>query len=307
MANIVFNRTNELKQLEPGLNAIFGDTYNGYEMEHAELFQSETSDRAYEEDVLMTGFAGAPDKEEGEAVTYDSATEGWLARYNHVTVALAFAMTEEAMEDNLYERMSVRLTRSLATAMAHTKQVKGANIFNQGFNTDGLHNGGDGVPLFSASHPLINGNTFSNTAAVDLSEDALEDAFIAIEGWTNDRGIPMAFQARKLAIPRNLVFVANRLINPRAVERPGTAERDINAIVALGMLPEGYCVNHRFTDPDAWFLLTDCPDGLKHFTRVGVQTGFEGDFETGNVRYKSRERYSFGWSNPRGAYGSSGN
>lgn len=303
----VFNRTNELKQLEPGLNAVFGDTYKGYEQEHTQLFKTESSDRAYEEDVLFTGFAGAADKAEGDGVTYDSATEGWTARYNHITVALAFAITEEAMEDNLYERMSVRLTRSLATSMAHTKQVKAANVFNFGFTADGLHNGGDGVPLFSASHPLIDGALFSNTAAVDLSEASLEDAFIAIEGWTDDRGIPIALQAQRLAIPRNLVFVAERLLSPRAVERVGTAEREINAIVSKGMLPGGYFVNHRFTDPDAWFLLTDCADGLKHFDRVPVQTAFEGDFETGNVRYKARERYSFGWSNPRCAYGSTGN
>lgn len=302
---VAFNRTAELKQLEPGLNTVFGETYMGYEQEHSELFREESSDRAWEEDVLFTGFAGAPDKEEGGNVAYDTATEAWVARYNHVTVAMAFAMTEEAMEDNLYERLSVRLTRSLATSMAHTKQVKAANVMNNA--TSASYLGGDGVALASASHPLVNGGTLSNYVSVDLSETALENAMITVAGWTNDRGIPIAIQVRKLAIPRNLVFTAERLTSPKAVNQVDTAERNINAIVSLGMIPEGYCVNHRFTDTDAWFLLTNADNGLKHFNRVPVQTAFEGDFETGNMRYKARERYSFGWSDWRGVYVSDGN
>lgn len=302
----VINRTNELKQLEPGLNAIFGMTYDGYEKEAEMLFDQETSDRAYEEEVLMTGFGAAVDKVEGAAVTYDSATESWVSRYNHTTVALAYAITEEAMEDNLYERLTVRLTKALAKSMAHTKQVKGANIFNNAFDTTGLNNGGDGVELCDAAHPLVDGGSISNVAAVDLSETALEDAMITVAGWTDDRGIPIALQCRTLAIPRNLVFVAERLLGGPANMRPETANRDINAIVSRGMLPGGYVVNHRFTDTDAWFLLTDAEDGLKQFTRVSPQTKFEGDFETGNMRYKCRERYSFGWSDWRRVYGSSG-
>jgi len=300
----VINRTNELKQLEPGLNAIFGMTYDGYENEAAELFDHETSDRAYEEEVLMTGFAGAADKTEGSAVTYDSATESWVSRYNHTTVALAFAITEEAMEDNLYERLTVRLTKALAKSMAHTKQVKGANVFNNAFSTSYL--GGDGVELCDSAHPLVDGGTIGNVVSVDLSETALEDAFISIAGWTDDRGIPIALQARKLAIPRNLVFVAERLLGGPSDMRFGTANREINAIVSKGMLPGGYTINHRFTDTDAWFLLTDADDGLKQFERVAKQTKFEGDFETGNMRYKCRERYSFGWSDWRRVYGSQG-
>ena len=300
----VVNRTNELKQLEPGLNAIFGQTYKGYDMEHKELFDHESSDRAYEEEVLFTGFAGAVDKNEGAAVTYDTATESWVSRYNHTTVALAFAMTEEAMEDNLYESLSVRLTKALARSMAHTKQVKAANVFNNAFDSD--YAGGDGVELCDASHPLVDGGTISNVTAVDLSETALEDALITIAGWTDDRGIPVALNGRKLAIPKNLCFVAERLLSPSATERTGTAEREINAINSKGMLPDGYVINHRFTDTDAWFVLTDAPDGLKYFERIGVQTAFEGDFETGNMRYKSRERYSFGWSDWRRVLGSSG-
>jgi len=284
--------------------------YDGYENEAAELFDTESSDRAYEEEVLMTGFAGAVDKTEGSSVTFDSATESWVSRYNHDTVALAFAITEEAMEDNLYERLTVRLTKSLARSLAHTKQVKGANIFNNAFATT-LNNGGDGVPLAakagaSTAHPLVDGGTIANGVSVDLSETALEDAMITIAGWTDDRGIPIALQARKLAIPRNLVFVAERLIGGPSDMRVETANREINAIVNKGLLPGGYTVNHRFTDTDAWFLLTDAEDGLKHFERISKQTKFEGDFETGNMRYKCRERYSYGWSDWRRLYGSEG-
>ena len=302
----VFNRTNELKQLEPGLNAIFGMTYDGYENEAAYMFETEKSDRAYEEEVLMTGFAAAPDKEEGVGVTYDTATESWVARYNHTTVALAYAVTEEAMEDNLYEKLTVPLTKALARSMAHTKQVKGAAVFNNGFDTSGPFNGGDGVSLFNDSHPLVDGGTIDNKAVTDLSETALEDAMISIAGWTDDRGIPIALMAQKLCIPRNLVFVAERLIGGPSDMRVETANREINAIVSKGMLPMGYSVNHRLTDTDAWFLLTNADDGLKHMERISYQTKFEGDFETGNMRYKARERYVFGWSDWRGGYGSTG-
>ncbi len=301
---VTINRTNELKQLEPGLNAIFGMVYDGYEMEDTYLFEFETSVRAFEEEVLMTGFGGASDKAEGASVTFDTATESWISRYNHVTVALAFAMTEEAMEDNLYETLAVRLTKALARSMAHTRQVKGANVFNNGFSSS--FTGGDGVSLFNAAHPLVDGGTISNTAAVDLSETALEDALISIAGWTDDRGIPIAIMAEKIAIPKNLVFVAERLISPMAVERVETANREINAIVSKSMFPQGYTVNHRFTDTDAWFILTDAPNGLKYFERIALETRFEGDFETGNMRYKARQRYSHGWSDWRASYGSSG-
>ena len=301
---MVTNRVSILKQLEPNLNAVFGETYEGYENEAEMLFTKETSDRAYEEDVLFTGFGSAPDKEEGAAVTYDDATEMWVSRYMHTTVALAFALTEEAMEDNLYERLSVRLTKALARSMAHTKQVKGAAVYNRAFNSSYV--GGDGLELCSTAHTLRSGGTLQNepTNAVDLSETALEDALITVAGWTDDRGIPIAVQGRKLVIPRNLVFEAERLLkNPN---QPHTAERNVNALYQTGMLPEGYAINHRFTDTDAWFILTDAPDGMKHFMRVPYKTAFEGDFETGNVRYKARERYSFGWSDWRGVFGSPG-
>jgi hypothetical protein len=280
-------------------------TYDGYDQEHVGLFDIESSDRAYEEEVLFTGFAAAPDKDEGSTVDYDTATESWVSRYNHTTVALAFAITEEAMEDNLYERLTVRLTKALAKSMAHTKQTKGANIFNNAFSSS--FKGGDGVSLSNSSHPLVDGGTISNTASVDLAEASLEDALITIAGWTDDRGIPIALQARKMAIPRNLCFVAERLLAPRGIDmRNATANREISAILSKGMLPEGYVLNHRFTDTDAWFLLTDADDGLKMFERITYQTKFEGDFETGNMRYKARERYVFGWSDWRRVWASDG-
>lgn len=299
------NRSQILKELEPGLNAIFGQEYDRYENEHAAIFVTESSQRSFEEEVLFTAFAAAPAKAEGAAVSYDDARESYVARYNHKTVALAFRITEEAMEDNLYDTLSSRLTKALARSMAHTKQVEAANIMNNGF-TGGQFVGGDGVALFSTVHPMVDGATQGNKPAVDvdLSESALEAALIDISEWDDDRGIPIACQARKLCVAPANVFVAERLL--MTDKRVGTANNDVNAMYNMGMFPEGYGVNHRFTDPDAWFITTDCPDGLKHFERVSMSTAMEGDFETGNVRYKARERYSFGWSDWRGAYGSSG-
>ena len=297
-------RTSIVKELEPGLNKVFGETYNGFDDEAQPLYAQETSDRSFEEEVIFSGFGAAPNKSEGDAVVYDDATELWVARYSHTTVALAFAITEEAMEDNLYEKLSVRLTKSLARSMAHTKQVKGAATFNNA--QDSSYVGGDGVVLLSTAHPLRGGATLANrpSSGVDLSETALEDAMINVAGWTDDRGIPIAVQLRKLAIPVNLVFTAERLLKSQF--QPDAVTNNVNAIVTTGMLPDGYVVNHRFTDTDAWFILTDQPDGLKQFTRVAYATGMEGDFETGNMRYKARERYCFGWSDWRGIYGSMG-
>ena len=301
---MAINRAQILKELEPGLNAIFGVEYNRYENEHAELFQTFYSSRAYEEDLLFTGFGAAPIKAEGTPVQYDAAREGWVARYQHNAVALAFALTREAVDDNLYDSLSTRLTKALARSMVHTKQVIAANVFNNGFNAG--FPGGDGVALFHVSHPLIDGGTFANKMATDadLSEAALENALIAIAGFVDDRGLPIAVQARKLAIPKELVFVAERLLT--TPNRVGTADNDINAVRQMSMFPDGYCVNHRFTDPDAWFVLTDVPDGMKHFERTKIETSMEVDFETINARYKAYERYSFGWSDPRGVWGSAG-
>jgi len=300
------NRAQILKSLVPGVNAFFGMEIASYENEHTMLFATETSNRAFEEDVLFPGFSAATTKPEGSAVAYDSTGEGWVARYNHETIALAFALTEEAMEDNLYESLSKRLSKSLARSMHHTKEVKGATVYNNGFSTATADLIGDGVALFSTSHPLKSGATASNKPATDadLSEAALEDALIAIQGFVDDRGIPTQILAKSLHIHRNNLFVAERLLQSQL--RPGTADNDINAIPNLGMLPGGYTVNQRFTDTDAWFIRTDCPDGMKVFDRVPLSTKMEGDFETGNVRYKARERYSFGTSDWRGVYGTSG-
>ena len=297
-------RTKIIKELEPGLNAIFGDEMENYDKEHLVLFESESSDRSFEEEVLWTGLGGAIVKAEGAGVTYDDGQESWVARYNHETIALAFAITEEAMEDNLYESSSKRLTKSLARAMAHTKQTKGANVFNNAFSSS--YTGGDAVALLSSAHPLINNNTVSNipTTAVDLSETALENAYIDIQNFTNDRNIPEAYQIKSLHIPVQLVFVAERLLMTPG--RVGTADNDVNALYSMKTFGSGYHVNHRFTDTDAWFIRTDCPNGLKMFDRVPLSTKMEGDFETGNMRYKARERYSFGWSNWRALYGSAG-
>jgi hypothetical protein len=301
---MALNRSQILKELEPGLHAIFGEEYARYENEHEALFDIESSDRAFEEEVLFPGFGAAVVKPEGQGVSYAETGEGWVSRYNHETVALAFAITEESMEDNLYESLSKRLSKSLARSMAHTKQVKGANVYNRAFNSS--YTGGDGVELCSTAHTMQDGNTWANepTVSADLSETSLEAALIAIAGFTDDRSIPIAAQARTLHIPRQLVFVAERVL--KSPLRVGTADNDLNALATTGSVPGGVFVNHRFTDADAWFLRTDCPDSMKMFDRVSMDTKMEGDFETGNVRYKARERYSFGWSDPRGVYGSDG-
>jgi hypothetical protein len=303
---MAISRAQLVKELEPGLNALFGMEYDRYENEHAEIFSTESSDRAFEEEVMLTGFGAAPTKTEGAGVAYDSAQESFTARYSHETVAMAFALTEEAIEDNLYDRLASRYTKALARSMAHTKQVKAASILNNAFNTSGAYNGGDSVSLCNSAHPTALGPSFSNTPSVaaDLNETSLEQGIIDIAAFTDERGLKVAVQARKLVIPKELQFTAERLM--KSTLRTATADNDINAIRSMGMVPEGYAVNHFLTDTDAWFLMTDAPNGLKMFNRAGIKTAFEGDFDTGNVRYKARERYSFGWSDPRGIYGSSG-
>ena len=303
---MAISRAQLVKELEPGLNALFGMEYSRYENEHADIFATESSDRAFEEEVMLTGFGAAPTKSEGAGVSYDSAQESFTARYQHETIAMAFALTEEAIEDNLYDRLSARYTKALARSMSHTKQVKAASVLNNAFNTSGSYNGGDGVSLCNAAHPTALGAAFSNTPAVaaDLNETSLEQAIIDIAAFTDERGLKVAVQAKKMIIPKELQFTAERLM--KTTLRTGTADNDTNAIRSMGMVPEGYKVNHFLTDSDAWFLLTDAPNGLKMFNRSPVKTAFEGDFDTGNVRYKARERYSFGWSDPRGIYGSAG-
>lgn len=297
------NRNMIVKQLEPGLNAIFGQAYKGYDNEHEVLFDLDKSNRAFEEDVLFPGFESAVVKPEGQGVTYAETNEGWVARYNHETIALAFRITEEAMEDNLYESLSVKLSKALARAMAHTKQVKAANVYNRAFNSS--YTGGDGVEL-CGTHTLMNNDTLANelATAADLSETSLETALIDISNFVDERGIPAAFTAMSLHIPTALVFTAERIL--KSSLRVGTADNDINAMKNMGMFPKGVFVNHRFTDTDAWFIRTDCPDAMRMFQRVAMSTKMEGDFETGNVRYKARERYSFGWSDWRGVFGSPG-
>ena len=292
-----------LKELVPGLHAIFGTEYKRYEDEAAVLFENEKSNRAFEEEVLFPGFGEASTKFEGQGVNYAQTGEGWVARYTNETVAMAFSITEEAMEDNLYDKLSTRLTKALARSMAAAKQTKGAAVYNNSF-TAGVYAGGDGVALVSNAHPLQDGSTGSNTPSVqaELSETSLESALIDIAGFTDDKSIPIAAQARTLHIPRQLVFVAERLM--ASPYRVGTADNDVNAIVSKGMVPGGYHVNHRFTNSKYWWLRTDVPNGMKHFTRTPIETKMEGDFETGNVRYKSRERYVFGFSDWRGLYGS---
>jgi len=298
---MTINRAQLLKELEPGLHALFGLEYKKYENQHTEIFSSETSNRAFEEEVLITGFGAAAVKAEGQGITYDTAAESWTARWTHETIALGFQLTEEAIEDNLYDSISKRYTKALARSMAHTKQVKAAAVLNNAFAT---YLGGDGKTLIATDHPLYNGGTVNNRAATDISETALENALIAIGDFTDERGLPIALQATKIIVPNELTFVMERLL--KTEYRPGTADNDVNAVVSTGMIKGGYKVNNFLTDPDAWFLLTDCPDGLKMFTRRGLKTAMEGDFETGNVRYKASERYSFGWSNPRCVYGSPG-
>ena len=298
---MAISRAQLVKELEPGLNALFGLEYKQYVNEAAEIFDTENSDRAFEEEVMLAGFANAAVKPEGQGVTFDSAQETFTARYTNETIALAFAITEEAIEDNLYDRLASRYTKALARSMANTKQVKGAAILNNGFNSS--YAGGDGVELFSTAHPTLAG-TFSNelATAADLNETSLEQALIDIAAFTDERGLKIAARGMKMVIPSALQFTAERLMKSKG--RTGTADNDINAINNMGAVPEGYVVNHYLTDTSKWFIKTDVPNGLKHFTRAPLKTSMEGDFDTGNVRYKARERYVFGFSDPRGAFGS---
>ena len=301
---MAITRSQLVKELEPGLNALFGLEYKRYENEHEEIFSIETSDRAFEEEVMLTGFGAAPVKTEGAGVQYDNAIESFTARYTHETIAMAFALTEEAVEDNLYDRLAGRYTKAMARSMAHTKQVKGAAVLNNGF--DAAFPGGDGVALFSTAHPTALSANFANrpTVGADLNETSLEQGIIDIAAFIDERGLKVALTARKLIVPKELQFTAERLM--KSTLRTQSADNDVNAIKSMGLIPEGYSVNHYLTDTNAWFLITDAPNGLKMFERSPIKTAFEGDFDTGNVRYKARERYSFGWSDPRGAYGSPG-
>ena len=297
-------RSQLLKQLEPGLKALFGLEYDRYDNEHAEIFETESSDRAFEEEVMLSGFGAAPVKGEGQAVSFDISNEAYTARYTHETIALAFAITEEAVEDNLYDRLSSRYTRALARSMANTKQVKAAAILNNAFDSTVTY--GDGKELCATDHPTVGGGNFRNelTTAADLNETSLEQSLIDIAAFIDERGLKIALQGTKLIIPSALQFVAERLMASNL--RPATADNDINAIRSMGMLPEGYVVNHFLTDTDAFFIKTDAPNGFKHFERSPIKTSMEGDFDTGNVRYKARERYSFGVSDPRCVFGSPG-
>ena len=299
---MAINRAQVAKELEPGLNALFGMEYSRYENEHAEIFDQESSDRAFEEEVMLMGFGEAGVKQEGSAVQFDTATESFTARYTHETIALAFSLTEEAVEDNLYDTLSARYTRSLARSMAYTKQVKATNVLNNAFTTAG----GDGVSLVNTAHPTALGGNLSNKSATnaDLNETSLEQAMIDIAGFIDERGLKIAMQGRKLILPVNIQFVADRILN--STLRVGTSDNDINALRNMGMLPDGYVINHYLNDTDAYFIKTDAPNGFKHFVRAPLTTGMEGDFDTGNMRYKARERYSFGFSDPRCVYGSQG-
>ena len=303
---MAISRAQLLKELLPGLNALFGLEYAKYGEEHKEIYDTETSERSFEEETKLSGFSAAPVKNEGSAIAYDNAQEAWTARYNHETIALGFSLTEEAIEDNLYDSLSARYTKALARAMAYTKQVKAAAVLNNGFTNSAAYYGGDGVPLFSASHPLITGGVNSNipTTAADLNETSLEAAVIQISLWTDERGLLIASKPKKLVVPPSLMFVATRLLETEL--RVGTTDNDINALKNNGSIPDGYTVNHFLTDTNAWFLTTDVPNGMKHFVRTPLSNSMDGDFDTGNVRYKSRERYSFGWSDPLGMYGSAG-
>ncbi len=301
---MAISRAQLLKELLPGLNALFGLEYKRYGEEHKEIYETETSERSFEEETKLSGFSAAPVKPEGSALAYDNAQEAWTARYNHETIAMGFSITEEAVEDNLYDSLSSRYTKALARAMAYTKQVKAASVLNNGFNPAVTY--GDGQALFSTAHPLISGGTNSNrpSTAADLNETSLENAVIQIAGWTDERGLLIAAKPRKLIVPPALMFTSTRLLETEL--RVATADNDINAIKNNGSIPEGYAVNHFLTDTNAWFLTTDVPNGLKHFVRTPMSTGMDGDFDTGNVRYKARERYSFGVSDPLGIYGSPG-
>jgi hypothetical protein len=302
---MAISRAQLVKELEPGLNALFGLEYARYENQHTEIFATETSDRAFEEEVMLSGFGSAPVKNEGAAVEFDDAVEAFTARYTHETIALAFAITEEAIEDNLYDRLAARYTRALARSMANTKQVKAASVLNNAFSA-GSFAGGDGVALCATDHPLVSGGTFSNELATpaDLSETSLEQSLIDIQAFVDERGLKVALQGRKLIIPKELQFTAERIL--KSPLRVGTADNDINALKNMGMIPEGYRINNFLTDSDAFFIMTDAPNGLKHFVRAPLRTAIEGDFDTGNTRFKARERYSFGFSDPRGIFGSPG-
>jgi len=301
---MAISRSQLVKELEPGLNALFGMEYARYEGEHAEIFDTESSDRAFEEEVMLVGFGNAPTKTEGAGVDFDDANEAYTARYSHETVALAFALTEEAIEDNLYDRLGARYTKALARSMAHTKQVKAAAVLNNAFNSS--FTGGDGVELCSLVHPLGMGGTFANepSTPADLNETSLENALIDISTFVDERNMIIALRGAKMIIPPQLQFIADRLLE--STLRPGTADNDINATKNMGMVPEGYTVNHFLTDPDAFFIKTDAPNGFKHFERSPMRTNMEADFDTGNMRFKARERYSFGFSDPRCVYGSPG-
>ena len=300
---MAISRAQMLKELLPGLNALFGLEYEKFEDEHKEIYETESSERSFEEEVALAGFDAAPVKNEGSAISYDNAQESYTARYNHETVAMGFMITEEAMEDNLYDSLSGRYTKALARAMAYTKQVKAATPLNNGFSS---YQSGDGVAMFSTAHPLVSGGTNSNrpTTGADLNETSLEAAVIAIAKWTDQRGLMIAARPRRLVVPPDLMFVATRILDSE--QRPSTADNDINAIRNNGTIPEGYRVNHYLTDTNAWFMITDVPNGMKNFERAPMTTAMDGDFNTGNVRYKARERYSFGVSDPLGVYGSPG-
>jgi len=301
---MAISRAQLAKELEPGLNALFGIEYDRYEAEHAEIYDTESSDRAFEEEVMLVGFGNAQTKAEGAGVNFDNASEAYTARYTHETIALAFALTEEAMEDNLYDRLGARYTRALARSMAHTKQVKAAATLNNAFNS--AFSGGDGKELCATDHPLAGGGTFRNEPAVaaDLNETSLENALIDISTFVDERNMIIALRGMKLIIPPQLQFVADRLLE--STLRVGTADNDVNAIRNMGMLPEGYTINHFLTDPDAFFIKTDAPNGFKHFERTPLSTNMEADFDSGNMRFKARERYSFGYSDPRAVFGSPG-
>ena len=303
---MAISRAQMLKELLPGLNALFGLTYETYENEHEEIYETETSDRSFEEEVKLTGFGQAPVKPEGEAIAYDTASESFSVRYNNETIAMGFAITEEAMEDNLYDSLSARYTKALARAMAYTKQVKAAFPLNQGLPTTDNFDSGDGVSLFNTAHPTVGGGNNQNTppTQTDLNETSLEAAVITIAAWVDEKGLLIAARPRKLIVPPNNMFVATRILDSEG--RPGTADNDVNALNHNGTIPEGYRVNHFLTDSSSWYIVTDVPNGMKHFTRVPLQTSMDGDFDTGNVRYKARERYSFGVSDPLGMFGCEG-
>ena len=302
---MAISRAQLAKELEPGLNALFGMEYERYEGQHAEIYDTEASDRAFEEEVILSGFGAAPVKQEGSGITFDDAQEAYTARYNHETIAMGFSITEEAVEDNLYDRLASRYTRALARSMAHTKQVKAASVLNNAF-TAGASAGGDGKALCATDHPLTSGGTFANepSTAADLNETSLEDFLISIAGFVDERGMIIALRGMKLIIPRQLQFIAERLLVSNL--RVGSADNDVNAVKSMGMLPEGYVVNDFLTDTDAFFIKTDAPNGFKHFERLALATNMDPDFDTGNMRFKARERYSFGFSDPRCVFGSPG-